>query len=37
MTPRRALLALIVVAYAAVAAWLIAEPVLHKNTHVSKS
>jgi hypothetical protein len=37
MTPRRALLALIVVAYAAVAAWLIAEPVQkHRNTHLSQ-
>jgi hypothetical protein len=36
MKPRRALLALIVVAYAAVAAWLITEPVWrHRNTHLS--
>lgn len=36
MKPRRALLALIVVAYAAVAAWLITEPFRqHKTTHIS--
>ena len=37
MKPRRTLLALVVVAYAAVACWHVMGGWLHKNTHVSRS